>query len=73
MDRAGARRKDLRRRHSPRRSRRRGVHVVRLLPLLRVGTTDLTFLHVAVGGARAPASAPHAPLHPPGIHLRPTL
>jgi hypothetical protein len=34
----------MRRRRSPRRSRRRGVHAVRILPLLRVGA--------AVGGLR---------------------
>src|SRR5688572_24618416 len=73
MERAGTRRKDPRWRCSPRRSRRRGVRVVRLLPLLWVGAADLAFLPAAAGGARALALAPHAPLHPPGGHLRPPL
>jgi hypothetical protein len=73
MGRVDVRRKDPRRRLSPRRSRRRGVCALRLLPLLRVGTADLAFLPTAAGGARPPTSAPHAPLHPPGIHLRPPV
>jgi hypothetical protein len=44
MEHIGARRKDPRRRCSPRRSRRRGVRVVRLLPLLWVGATNLLLL-----------------------------
>jgi hypothetical protein len=73
MERAGVRQKDPRRCHSPRQSRRRGVRALRLQPLLRVGTANLTFLPVAVGGVQPPASAPHAPLHPPGGHLGPPL
>jgi hypothetical protein len=73
MGRAGVRGKGPRRRLSPRRSRRRGVHALRLLPLLRVGAVNLAFLPAAAGGARPPTSAPHAPLHPPGGHLRPPL
>jgi hypothetical protein len=73
MERAGVRRKDPRRRHSPRRSRRRGVRALRLLPLMRVGAADLAFLPAAVGGVRTSASAPHAPLHPPGGHLCPPV
>jgi hypothetical protein len=69
----GVRRKDPRRRLSPRRSRRRGVRALRLLPLLWVGATDLAFLPAAAGEARPPTSAPHAPLHSPGGHLRPPL
>jgi hypothetical protein len=73
MERAGVRRKDPRRCHSPRRSRRWGVRALRLLPLLRVGAADLALLIAAVGGAQPPASAHHAPLHPPGGHLCPPL
>jgi hypothetical protein len=73
MERAGVRRKDPRRRHSPQRSRCRGVCALRLLPLLLVGAADLALLLAAIGGARSPASAPHAPLHPLGDHLRPPL
>jgi hypothetical protein len=51
----------------------RGVRALRLLPLLWVGAADLAFLLAAVGGARPPTSAPPAPLHPPGGHLRPPL
>jgi hypothetical protein len=73
MGRTGIRRKDRRQRLSPRRSHRRGVHALRLLPLLRVGAADLTFLPAAAGGARPLTSAPHAPLHPQGGHLRPPV
>jgi hypothetical protein len=73
MGRAGIRRKDPRRRLSPRRYRRRGVRALRLLPLLRVGTADLAFLPAAAGGARPPTLAPHAPLHPLGDHLCPPV
>jgi hypothetical protein len=73
VERAGVRRKDPRWRYSPRRSHRRGVRAVRILPLMWVGAVDLALLLAAVGGARAPASAPHAPLHTPGGHLRPPL
>jgi hypothetical protein len=50
-----------------------GVHALRLLPLLRVGAADLAVLPAAAGGVQTPAPAPHAPLHPPGGHLRPPL
>jgi hypothetical protein len=73
MERAGVLWKDPRRRHSPRRSHRRGVRALCFLPLLRVGAADLAFLPTAAGGARPPALAPHAPLHPPGSHLRPPV
>jgi hypothetical protein len=73
VERAVARRKNPRRRRSPRRSRRRGVCVVHLLHLLQVGVADLALLSVAAGGVQASALAPHAPLHPPGGHLRPIL
>jgi hypothetical protein len=73
MERTDVRREDPRRRHTPRQSRHRGVRALRLLPLLRVGAADLAFLPAAVGGARPPASAPHAPLYPPGGHLRPPM
>jgi hypothetical protein len=69
VGRVGVRRKDPRRRLSPRRSRRRGVRALRFQPLLWVGAADLAFLPAAVGGARSPTSAPHTPLHPPGGHL----
>jgi hypothetical protein len=36
---------------SSRRSRRRGVHALRLQPLLRVGAADLVFLLAVAGGA----------------------
>jgi hypothetical protein len=49
---AGVQQKDLCRCLSPRRSRRRGVHALRLQPPLRVGTADLVFLRAAAGGAR---------------------
>jgi hypothetical protein len=52
MECAGVRRKDPRRRHSPQRSRRRGVRALHLLPLLWVGAADLAFLLAAVRGAR---------------------
>jgi hypothetical protein len=59
MERAGVRRKDPRRCHSPRRSRRRGVRALCLLPLLRVGAADLAFLPAAAGGARPSFSTSH--------------
>jgi hypothetical protein len=73
VERAGARRKNPRRCRPPRQSRRRGVHFVHLLHLLQVGAADLTILPAAAGGVRASGPAPHAPLHPPGGHLRPPL
>jgi hypothetical protein len=73
MGRAGIRRKDPRQRLSPRRSRRRGVCALRLLPLLWVGAADLAFLPAATGGSRPPTSAPHTPLHPSGSHLCPPV
>jgi hypothetical protein len=62
-----------RRHRSSQRSRRRGVRVVHLLHLLRVGAADLALLLTAAGGVRTSASAPHAPIHPLGGHLRPPL
>jgi hypothetical protein len=44
-----------------------------LLPLLRVGVADPAILPAVAGGARPSASAPHAPLHPPGGHLHPPM
>jgi hypothetical protein len=73
MERASVRRKDPRQHHSPRQSRRWGIRALCLLPLLWVGAVDLAFLPAATGGARPSASAPHAPLHPTGGHLRPPL
>jgi hypothetical protein len=73
MGRAGVRRKDPCWHLSPRRSRHRGVRALRLLPLMRVGTADPAFLPAAARGAWPPTSALHAPLHPPGGHLRPPL
>jgi hypothetical protein len=67
---AGVLLKDPCRHHSPRRSRCRGVRALRLQLLLWVGAADLAFLRAAAGGARPPTSALHAPLHPPGGHLR---
>jgi hypothetical protein len=52
---------------------RRGVRAVCLLPLLWVGAANLAFLLAPIGGVRAPASAPYAPLHPPSGHLCPPL
>jgi hypothetical protein len=49
---AGVRWKDPCRHLSSRRSRRRGVRVLRLQPPLRVGAADLAFLLAVVGGAR---------------------
>jgi hypothetical protein len=70
---AGARRKDSRRRGSPRQPCRQGVRAIRLLHLLRVSAADLAFLPAAVGGVQVPTLAPYAPLHPLSGHLRPPL
>jgi hypothetical protein len=59
MECAGARLEDPGRRYSPRRSRRRGVCALCLLPFIRVGVADLALLHVTAGGSRSPAPAPH--------------
>jgi hypothetical protein len=58
---------------SPRRSRRRGVRALRLLPLLWVGAADLAFLPATAGEARPPTSAPHGPPHPLGGHFCPSV
>jgi hypothetical protein len=55
----------------PWRSRHRGVRVVHLLQVLRVGAADLALLPAADGGVQASTSTPHAPLHPPDSNLRP--
>jgi hypothetical protein len=68
---ADVHRKDPRRHLSPRRSHRWGVRALRLLPLLRVGAADFSFLPTAVGGARPPTSAPHTP-HPTPSFRRPS-
>jgi hypothetical protein len=67
---AGVRQKDPCWRVSPRRFPRRGVRALRLQPPLWVGAADLVFLRAAARGALPPTSALHAPLHPPGGHLR---
>jgi hypothetical protein len=73
MGRAGVCRKDPRRRFSPRRTRRRAVRALCLLPLLWVGAADLAFLPAAARGARPPTSMPYGPLHPLGGHLCPPV
>jgi hypothetical protein len=65
---SGVRRKDPFWHLSPRQPRRRGAHVPRLQPPLRVGAANLVFLRAAARGTWPPTSALHAPLHPPGGH-----
>jgi hypothetical protein len=62
---------DLGRFELPQRPGRGGIHPLQLVHLLRASPSDLLLLPFAPEGVRAPAAAPHPPLHPSRVHVCP--